>query len=371
MLFLNSFYHLLLDAAPWLLAGLMIAGLIQSFVPSQALAKHLGQDSLGANIKAALFGAPLPLCSCSVIPAAISLRRSGASRSATVSFLVSTPETGADSIAVSYALLGPFMAIIRPIAAIVSAITAGLLTIALPEKLKTATTPEPVKSHCQSQCGCSHQASSVPQNQTTDHQAHAHHHHHAEQPPTADTLFNRFWQGQRYAFVDIFNDMAGWLMVGLLLAAATLAWLPHNFLTQWGGGFIAMLVMALVGVPMYICATASTPIAASLLIAGISPGAVLVFLLAGPATNMATIGVVKRELGQRAVIAYLIGVLSVAFIFGGLTNLLVDFWHIDIQAQLAASQDLLPEWLMLGSAFVLVLLFLNYARQTLRPKALI
>lgn len=367
MLLMNNFYHLLLDAAPWLMAGLVIAGLIHSFVPSQALASHLGQDSLSANIKAALFGAPLPLCSCSVIPAAISLRRNGASRSATVSFLVSTPETGADSIAISYALLGPFMAVIRPIAAILSAITAGLLTIALPEKTKSEPAPAATASPCQSQCGCQHsQSNSAPKAASSDHN-----HEHAHAPQTAGTIWQRFWLGQHYAFVDIFNDMAAWLMVGLLLAAATLTWLPTDFLTQWGGGFTAMLVMALVGVPMYICATASTPIAASLLMAGISPGAVLVFLLAGPATNMATIGIVKRELGQRAVIAYLTGVLSVAFVFGTLTNQLVDYWQIDIQAQLAASQTLLPDELMLGSALILVLLFLNYARQQLRAKALI
>ncbi len=351
----ENFYLLFLDAAPWLLGGLVIAGLIHSFVATDTLAKHLGDDSLMATIKAALFGAPLPLCSCSVIPAAISLRRSGASRSSTVSFLVSTPETGADSIAVSYALLGPFMAIIRPVAAVMSAIAAGLLTLTFKER--DASNPNDDRS-TESAGGCCSKKSccaSEAANTTTE----------------KTGLLSRFVKGQRYAFVDIFNDMAGWLLVGLVLAAMTLTWVPEQFLTQWGGGFIAMVVMALVGIPMYICATASTPIAAGLLLSGISPGAVLVFMLAGPATNMATLGIVKRELGGRAVACYLTGVLVVAFISGMITNALVHRFDIDIQAQLAASEHLLPEWLMLASAMALAVLIINYGRSKLRKQAVL
>lgn len=423
MLLLENFFILFLDAAPWLMGGLVIAGLIHSFVPTSALARHMGQDNLMANIKAAIFGAPLPLCSCSVIPAAISLRRNGASRSSTVSFLVSTPETGVDSIAVSYALLGPFMAIVRPVAAVTSAVAAGLLAILLPEKEAS----EPLKAEnsnsatscCSSKTNdkkaCNSHQKTVPEkaasssccNSKTNAQVNSCTSKQsapekkssccssqtdntvnscsskAEAPEQLSTssccssvsmsenpkagLKDRFFQGQKYAFVDIFNGMAGWLLVGLILAAMTLTWLPDDFLTRWGGGFIAMAVMALVGIPMYICATASTPIAAGLLIAGISPGAVLVFLLAGPATNMATIGVVNRELGPRAVIAYLAGVLSVAFIAGFITNWLVLSLEIDIQAQLAASQHLLPEWLMYLSAALLAIMIIRYARQQLRP----
>jgi uncharacterized membrane protein YraQ (UPF0718 family) len=352
------------------------------------LAKHLGQDNLISNIKAAVFGAPLPLCSCSVIPAAISLRRNGASRSSTVSFLVSTPETGVDSIAVSYALLGPFMAIVRPIAAVMSAISAGLLTIALPEKNKpeqsvtekeasSTKTENTLTDGC---CSSAKSEASHSQNQTESSCCSSQHKTESnpidsccsskqETSSNTNSLTEKFISGQKYAFVDIFNDMAGWLLVGLVLAAATLTWLPEDFLTRWGGGFIAMLVMALVGIPMYICATASTPIAAGLLMAGISPGAVLVFLLAGPATNMATIGVVNRELGRNAVIAYLAGVLGVAFIAGFITNRLVTALEIDIQAQLAASQHLLPEWLMYLSAALLALMIIRYAKQQLAPKA--
>ncbi len=413
MNFLAHFFDIFLDAAPWLMGGLVIAGLIHSFVPTQALAKHLGQDNLISNIKAAIFGAPLPLCSCSVIPAAISLRRNGASRSSTVSFLVSTPETGVDSIAVSYALLGPFMAIVRPIAAVMSAVSAGLMTIALPERSITEkaaeetgselkrestenktgdgcssksvveTQPEQsakasccaskntvaVQTEVQAQSEVKTESSCSSQNKTESKPVDSCCSSQQKTSSSNNSLVEKFVSGQKYAFVDIFNDMAGWLLVGLVLAAATLTWLPEDFLTRWGGGFIAMVVMALVGIPMYICATASTPIAAGLLMTGISPGAVLVFLLAGPATNMATIGVVNRELGRNAVIAYLSGVLGVAFIAGFITNWLVTALEIDIQAQLAASQHLLPEWLMYLSAALLALMIIRYAKQQLAPKA--
>lgn len=357
----EHFYDLFLDAAPWLLGGLVIAGLIHSFVSTATLAKHLGQDNLSSTVKAALFGAPLPLCSCSVIPAAISLKRNGASKSATVSFLVSTPETGADSIAVSYALLGPFMAIIRPIAAILSAISAGVLTqyfndAPKPETVSEQTSPKKTTSCCASKSCCSASVKTKKPDNPQENQS---------------SFFQRFMDGQRYAFVDIFNDMAGWLLVGLILAAATLTWVPEQFLTQWGDGFTAMLVMALVGIPMYICATASTPIAAGFLLSGLSPGAVLVFMLAGPATNMATLGIIKRELGGRAVVTYLTGVLSVAFLSGFATNALVHNFNIDIQAQLAASEHLLPEWLMLGSAMILAALIIHYGKTKLRKQAVI
>lgn len=358
MLLTEHFYGLFLDAAPWLLGGLMIAGLIHSFIGTKTLAKHLGRDSVSSTVKAALFGAPLPLCSCSVIPAAISLKRNGASKSATVSFLVSTPETGVDSIAVSYALLGPFMAIIRPVSAILSAVAAGVLTLGFVTNHSGSASPT---LQVQKDNDCSHHAGCCGSDSSpTTPEAGA---------PEGDVL-SRFIEGQRYAFVDIFNDMAGWLLIGLVLAAATLTWVPEQFLTQWGGGFTAMLVMALVGIPMYICATASTPIAAGLLLSGISPGAVLVFMLAGPATNMATLGIIKRELGGKTLVAYLTGVLSVAFLSGFATNALISHFDINIQAQLAASEHLLPEELMQGSALILALLIINFARTRLQHRAM-
>jgi len=312
MLFIDHFIALFVESAPWLLMGFTIAGIMKVFIPSELLAKHLGEPGLMATVKAALLGAPLPLCSCGVIPAALGLRRSGASKAATTSFLISTPETGVDSVTVSYAMLGPFMAVIRPVAAISTAITAGLLVGKdTDEPMSTA----PIKNCC------------------------------AVNPPRdsnrQESLPSRLKASFQFTFVDLIRDISLWLLIGLGMAALVKAYIPTEFLAQWGDGFMAFVVMALIGVPMYICALASTPIAAGLLFAGVSPGATLVFMLVGPATNIATIGLVKRELGTRALAAYLSSVVGVGFAFGYLTNYLAAYWNIDFFAQTQESHAML------------------------------
>ncbi|MDE0747953.1 MAG: SO_0444 family Cu/Zn efflux transporter, partial [Porticoccaceae bacterium] len=250
MAFIHHFIALFVESAPWLLMGFTVAGIMKVFIPSELLAKHLGEPGLMATVKAALLGAPLPLCSCGVIPAALGLRRSGASKAATTSFLISTPETGVDSVTVSYAMLGPFMAVIRPIAAISTAITAGLLVGKdTDEPISTA----PIKSCCAV-------------NSPTD----------ANQQ---ESLQSRLKASFQFTFVDLIRDISLWLLIGLGMAALVKAYIPTEFLAQWGDGFMAFVVMALIGVPMYICALASTPIAAGLLFSGVSPGATLVFML--------------------------------------------------------------------------------------------
>ncbi|MGL6123500.1 MAG: SO_0444 family Cu/Zn efflux transporter, partial [Shewanella sp.] len=419
---LKNFIDLFLDSAPWLLLGLILAGLLKVFVPMAWMQKQLGGHGFKTVVKAALLGAPLPLCSCGVIPAAVGLRRSGASKAATTSFLVSTPETGVDSIAVSYVLLGPFMAIVRPIAAITSAIVAGLLvgrddddgkpgvksaavgakqegeasvaaccaskSVAQPEMVKaeavkrccSSTTPaitavkssccghdsvdapavepkpkikmtpmatpslmtgsssvmavggqtmgsvqaigsvktmmgsvvkvnaakvESVGSCCGSQTAEPEKIVVVKKGACCDSSAKD-----AEQVSAntagdsccaatqdmatefkSQSVLSRIGIGLHYAATDLVRDTTLWLLVGLFFAALVQTYVPAGFLAQWGDGILAMLVMVLVSVPMYICATASTPIAAGLLLAGVSPGAVLVFMMAGPATNIATLGV--------------------------------------------------------------------------------
>jgi uncharacterized membrane protein YraQ (UPF0718 family) len=165
----------------------------------------------------------------------------------------------------------------------------------------------------------------------------------------------RFWQGQRFAFTDLISDLSIWLIIGLTMSALVVTFIPPESLGELSRGPWAMLVMALIGVPMYICASASTPLAAGFMLAGVSPGAVLVFLLAGPATNMATLGVVYHQLGKRVLVSYLIGVVGVAMVFGYMTNALVDTLAIDIQAQLDSSSQLIPESLVWLSAIVLLI----------------
>lgn len=330
--FFMTLLDLWLDSAFWIIVGLIVAGILKSLMNTDKLGLLFRGSGLWPAVKATVLGAPLPLCSCGVIPAALGLRRAGASKSSTVAFLISTPETGVDSISISYALLGPFMAIIRPIAAMSSALVAAILVLVTDKETQPATPSQPSSNHCSSSCCSSKPVESSPTSWPT-----------------------RFWQGQRFAFTDLISDLSIWLIIGLTMSALVVTFIPPESLGELSRGPWAMLVMALIGVPMYICASASTPLAAGFMLAGISPGAVLVFLLAGPATNMATLGVVYHQLGKLVLVSYLIGVVGVAMVFGYMTNALVDTLAIDIQAQLDSSSQLIPESLVWLSAIVLLI----------------
>lgn len=434
---LKNFIDLFLDSAPWLLLGLILAGLLKVFVPMVWMQKQLGGHGFKTVVKAALLGAPLPLCSCGVIPAAVGLRRSGASKAATTSFLVSTPETGVDSVTVSYVLLGPFMAIVRPITAISSAVVAGLLvgrdnddgkpevpateagksccsstktpaitpvkpaccsndgaiaptaprpkikmtpmaapslmagsaSVMAPGSKVNAVKAESRGSCCGSQpaepekmvvlkkgacCGSAKETDQVSANRAGESCCAS-----TQDMATelkSQSVLSRVGIGFKYAATDLVRDITLWLLVGLFFAALVQTYVPTDFLAKWGDGVLAMLVMVLVSVPMYICATASTPIAAGLLLAGVSPGAVLVFMMAGPATNIATLGVVTKELGKRALYGYLGGVLGVALVAGVLVNYLVDTFGFVVMPQIGEQHHILPHWLVTTSAIVLALL---------------
>ncbi len=361
---LANFITLFLDSAPWLLLGLLLAGMLKVLVPMAWMHKQLGGHSFKTTIKAALLGAPLPLCSCGVIPAAVGLRRSGASKAATTSFLVSTPETGVDSITISYVLLGPFMAVVRPIAAIISAITAGLLVgrddrnqkikyQAFSPK-KTAPTDCCSTTKATSSC-CSGKSSQ----QTTEQgasQACCTANQDVAQQLQGASISKRIRKGLHFAATDLVKDTSLWLLIGLFFAAVVQTYVPADFMSQWGEGLLAMLVIVIISIPMYICATASTPIAAGLLLAGVSPGAVLVFMLAGPATNIATLGVVAKELGKRALWGYLGGVLGVALLSGLLVNYLVSTFAFTVMPQVGEEYALLPDALVFSSGILLAIL---------------
>lgn len=365
---LNNFWQLFLLSAPWLMLGLLIAGLLNVYLPANFLNKHLGKEGFWTTVKAALIGAPMPLCSCGVIPAAIGLRRAGASKSATTAFLVSTPETGVDSVSVSYVLLGPFMAIIRPIAAICSAIVAGVLvgrdsdkqqiTAAVETEVKTSCcASKPAEAEVKTSCCASKPSQSKAETSCCD---------------TAPTAPQSQWQKMRQAISfscnKLLSDTMVWLMIGLFFAALVQTYVPESFLTQWGSGIVAMLVVILISIPMYICATASTPIAAGLLLSGVSPGAVLVFMLAGPATNIATLGVVANELGKRAVAAYLTGVIGVALIFGFLADYLVTEFGFVVSPLLGEEHEVLPHWLSFICGVILLLLILRLVAKAWQAK---
>lgn len=326
----SNFLELFIESAPWLLLGFAVAGVIKAWVPEDLLASQLGKPGLGSTVKAALIGAPLPLCSCGVIPAAMGLRRSGASKGATTAFLISTPETGVDSVSVSYALLGPFMALIRPIAAVSSAIAAGIL-VGRDQEIGASAAVE--------EATCCSKSANAP----------------TQSAPWRQRLFAAW----RFTFVDLLQDISKWLLIGLGCAALIKTFVPQEFLLQWGDGLLAFIVMAAIGVPMYICATASTPIAAGLLFSGVSPGAVLVFMLVGPATNIATVALVKRELGRRALYAYLGSVVGVGFAFGYLTNTLAAGFGVAFVAQPEVAMAMTHGWMGYSAAALLALLMLR------------
>ncbi|CAK0745039.1 Permease [Azospirillaceae bacterium] len=333
-------YELLLDAAPWLVLGLAAAGLVHAWLPAGALGRWLGGRGLRPAVLAALLGAPLPLCSCGVLPAAVGLRRAGASREAVVSFLIATPETGLDSIALSYGILGPFFAVARPVAAVLSAVSTGLLMLLLPRETDLVPAPAAAVSCCASG-GCGSKNPARP----------------AAAPVSA---LERTAAGLRYAFSDMFDDLLPWLAFGLLAAAIAATLMPPMALASWGanggGGLPAMLAMVAVGVPMYICATASTPLAGALLVAGLSPGAVMVFLLAGPATNLATIAVVRRELGGRATVLYLGGLIASALAAGLVTDLVIHRLDLDAIRALSTPEAAASDGLALASSGLLLVL---------------
>ena len=309
------FWDLVVESAPWLLAGYLLAGIIRQVIPSSWVEKQLAQKGFLSIAKGALIGAPLPLCSCGVIPTALAIRKAGASKGATSSFLVATPETGVDSISFSYAVLGPIFAIARPIGALISAIVAGVLVNRLDEGEYVAEEDGATCGNC-----CSS----------------------TEEEPQLN-IIERCKNAVKYGYGKMINDTAKWLVIGLTAAAVITALVPQSFFLQWGDGLIVMLVMVIVGLPMYICATASTPVAAGLLFAGLSPGAALVFMLTGPATNIATMGVIKEQLGLRSLIAYLVGVIGTAVICGLVLNELYNIFEWPLQLSIGDREGF-PVW---------------------------
>ena len=318
----NVAWDMLYDAGIYVAFGFLAAGLVHVLVSRAWMTRHLGGKGFGAVVKAALIGAPLPLCSCSVLPFAYAIREKGASRGATVSFLISTPETGIDSIAVTWALIGPLMAIVRPAAAVATGMVAGFFETFRERHEPPAILEGPACPLCNSD-SCEH----VPQ----------------------VSRWRRLW---RFVVFEMADDVGPTLTLGLILAGIVTVVLPDGFFERYlGSPWISMLVMLAVGLPLYVCATASTPLAAALMLKGLSPGAALVFLLVGPATNLATILMVGRMLGKTSAALYVATIAVMALVCGAVLDLAVGAWSVKVS--LGEAHEVLPAWVYIGGAVLL------------------
>lgn len=330
----RSCWGIFAESAPYVLFGFFAAGLLKGLIPEEAVSRHLGSNSLGSVLKASLFGIPLPLCSCGVIPAAVGLRKQGASKGAAAAFLVSVPETGVDSVAITWALLDPLMTLLRPLAAFVTATVTGVLINFLPDH------PPPPPETPPPGCGCQ-------ENQDAD----------APAPPGRGA---RLRAGLGYAFGDLLQDIGRWLLLGILIAGVLAALVPADFFARHlKGELLSLLLMLGIGVPLYICASASTPIAAALVLKGLSPGAALVFLLAGPATNAATVTVVRRYWGRAPTLVYLASIGACSLLLGWCTNRLYAWSGLDITGWVSVPAAGGRRWWELGSALLLAALLLR------------
>jgi uncharacterized membrane protein YraQ (UPF0718 family) len=329
---LNGAWQMLHDAGLYVAVGFLAAGLIHVLVSREWMTRHLGGRGFGTVVKAAIIGAPLPLCSCSVLPAAYALYHKGASRGATVSFLISTPETSVDSIAVTWALLGPVMAIVRPVAAVLTAMVAGFIEAVRGRHEQPHEVDPPACRACESD-SCEH----------------------VERP----SAWSRYW---RFIIFEMADDVGPTLTVGLILAGIVTALVPDDFFEAYlADEWASMLVMLVVGLPLYVCATASTPLAAALAMKGLNPGAALVFLLVGPATNLATVLMVGRMLGRTSALLYVGTIAVLAMACGAALNAVTGALAAKVMPDHA--HRLLPEWVyVVGGVVLAAYLLLAVAR---------
>ena len=280
--FFISLLNVVCEMSPYLLLGFLIAGMLHVFVPNGFYNKYLSKNNKWAVLWAALLGVPLPLCSCGVIPTAVGLRKERASKGAVASFLIATPQTGIDSILATFSLLGLGFAVIRPAAALITGVCGGLLVNRF---VPDDESDIPVDTSCTAESG------------------------------------NKIWRVLRYAYFDMMQDIGGRLVIGLLLAALIQVAVPDDFFLTFGKQpLLQMLVILIVAVPMYICSTGSIPVAAALMMKGLSPGAALVMLMAGPAVNLASVLVVRKSLGRRFALIYLLTVIGFSILFGLILN---------------------------------------------------
>ena len=344
---MEQILHLINEMSPFLLLGFLLAGLMHAFIPGQIYSRYLAKPTFSSVLYAALFGIPLPLCSCGVIPTAMSLRREGASKGAVASFLIATPQTGVDSIIATYSLMGLPFAIVRPFIAFLTALFGGQMvnmadkdpSPALPREGEESQHNKPVEAHCE--CGCGH-----------NHE-HSHEHEHS--------FIGKLKEALSYAFLEMMEDIGKWLMIGLIVAGLITVLVPDSFFEVFKDNSLASMLLVLAfAIPMYLCATGSIPIAVALMLKGLTPGSALVLLMAGPACNMASILVINKVMGRKTLITYLASIIAGAVGFGlVIDHLLPREWFIPTiapSAECCHEETPLFYWICTG---VLMLLLIN------------
>ncbi len=331
--FLRDFVAILSEMSPYLLLGFFFAGLLYAFIPRNKIEHYFNGSPFRSSVLASIFGIPLPLCSCGVIPTGTAFYKNGASKGSTVSFLISTPQTGVDSILATFSLMGLPLAIIRPIAALITGISGGLITSVI-------TKNETEKKKIIPQAG--------------------------EKKSFSQKLTDIF----KYGFVEFIQDISKWLIIGLVLAAIISALIPNNFFELLNlSPILQMLFILVVSIPLYICATGSIPLAAILILKGLSPGAAFVLLMAGPATNAATITMIGKVLGRKSLFTYLATIIMGALGFG----LIIDYmlpvqWFTEVtQQHLGHDHGTGLSWWEIASGIVLIALIINGYIQKHRP----
>jgi hypothetical protein len=323
--FFISLLNVVCEMAPYLLLGFLIAGVLHVFVPQRFYANYLSPNNKLSVLWAALLGVPLPLCSCGVIPTAIGLKNEKASKGAIASFLIATPQTGIDSILATFSLMGLGFAIIRPVAALVTGVCGGLLVNRLVREDDSCT---------------------------------------VEDNSQLSTLNSQLkvWRVLKYAYYDLIRDIGLRLLIGLIVAALIQVAVPDEFFLSFGSQpLVQMLVILAIAVPMYICSTGSIPVAAALMMKGLSPGAALVMLMAGPAVNLASILVVHKAMGRRFTWIYLLTIVVFAVLFGLLLNAVEQLSIVNYQLSInnaCCMTSALPSPFKLICATVLTLLII-------------
>lgn len=301
--FLFEVYKIFLDMAPYILLGLFFVGIMNLWITKDIVQRHIGKNNLSSIIKASIFGIPLPLCSCGVIPTAVYMSQNKASKPAVVSFLTSTPQTGIDSILATYGMMGPIFAIYRPIAALFIGFFGGVLTMQFhKEKPKAFFSLNVINDKVEE---------------------------------SKKTFSDKFI---KYPYIEFLDDISPQFIVGIIIAGLISFLIPDDFFAGSGlnEGILSMLLMIVIGVPMYICATASIPIAVALMLKGFSPGAAFVFLAVGPATNAASFTVLSKSLGKKIVTIYLIGIILSSLAFGYLLDFIFNYFNYNYIEQISS-----------------------------------